>query len=214
MSDNKELTRELLILAGERLIAEHGIEGVSLRKVGIEAGQKNTSAALYHFGNKEGLLLAIYEYRMEHVDLRRHQLLDDDSSSVRALMKAWILPDVEEINESEGGSFHARFLARTSNHPELNYKKLWTSKHASSYQRILKSLKSLFPNMPKEVFDTRFAMVMMQSIYSLADQERLNATTSKGKKIAAELYVTQLIDVMEGVFNAPVSAETKKALKK
>jgi DNA-binding transcriptional regulator YbjK len=32
-------TREALILAGERLFAEHGINGVSLRQINTDAGQ-------------------------------------------------------------------------------------------------------------------------------------------------------------------------------
>jgi len=46
---DKDIAREKLILAGERLIAQQGLEGLSLRKVNLAAGQKNTSAALYHF---------------------------------------------------------------------------------------------------------------------------------------------------------------------
>ncbi|ARN73230.1 TetR/AcrR family transcriptional regulator [Oceanicoccus sagamiensis] len=210
--DNKEQTRERLLLAGEKLIAENGIEGVSLRQVGIEAGQKNTSAALYHFSHKEGLLLAIFEYRMAHVDQRRHQLLDKDDSSIRALIKAWVLPDLEEITSTKGGSYHARFLAVASNHPALNFSKLWTSPYASSYMRIAKGLKALLPKMPETIFYSRFGMAMIQSIYNLADQERLRSSKSKNA-ISEDLFIHQLIDVMEGIFIAPISTETKKQLK-
>ncbi len=55
--------REQMILAAERLIAERGIDAVSLREIGATAGQRNNSAAQYHFGTKEGLVAAIYEYR-------------------------------------------------------------------------------------------------------------------------------------------------------
>ncbi|WP_198347793.1 TetR family transcriptional regulator [Nocardia terrae] len=51
--------RLLLINAAERLIAQHGYAALSLRQVGVVAGQRNNSAAQYHFGTKDGRLEAI-----------------------------------------------------------------------------------------------------------------------------------------------------------
>ncbi|HEX4216826.1 MAG TPA: TetR family transcriptional regulator, partial [Acidimicrobiales bacterium] len=67
-------TREQLVLAAERLFAVQGIDGVSLRKIGAEAGNANNSAVRYHFGSKQGLLQAILEYRLPGLN-RRRQLL-------------------------------------------------------------------------------------------------------------------------------------------
>jgi len=209
---NKDKTREQLILAGERLVAQHGVEGMSLRKVNLEAGQKNTSAALYHFGTKEGLLVAIFEYRMQHVDQQRHDLLDQDESSVGALVRAWILPDVEEIAEAEGGSYHARFLAVVSNHQHFNFRELWKSPYAGSYKRIADGLRKLLPGIPEQIFSMRFGMAMMQSIHAIADQERLIAAGSTETAISAPLFVSNLIDVMVAILTAPISAETEREL--
>ncbi|MAF83215.1 MAG: TetR family transcriptional regulator, partial [Chromatiales bacterium] len=68
-------TREALLLAGERLIAENGIDAVSLRQINTAAGQRNSSAAHYHFGSKEALVRAIFEYRMERVNSNRQSRL-------------------------------------------------------------------------------------------------------------------------------------------
>ena len=54
-------TREQLILAGERLFALSGLDSVSLRQINSAAGQRNSSAAHYHFGSKEALVQAIHE---------------------------------------------------------------------------------------------------------------------------------------------------------
>ena len=215
MAVNKEITREKLILAGERLVAIHGVEGMSLRKVGLEAGQKNTSAALFHFGTKEDLLLAIFDYRMGHVDQRRHDLLDTDDGSIEALVQAWILPDIEEITSATGGSYHAQFLAVVSNHPEFNFQKLWNVRYASSYKRIAEGLRKLLPELPEKVFGMRFGMAMMQSIYSIADQERLLAVENKhikDRQTAEPLFVSNLIDVMVAILTAPLSKQTRKEL--
>ena len=49
-------SRQRLLDAAERLFAEHGFHGVSLRTITAEAGM-NLAAANYYFGGKEGLFL-------------------------------------------------------------------------------------------------------------------------------------------------------------
>src|SRR5262245_35061234 len=52
-------TRAALIAAAERLMSQHGIDGVELKTIMREAGARNRSAIDYHFGNREGLVHAI-----------------------------------------------------------------------------------------------------------------------------------------------------------
>ena len=47
-------TRERLLLTAEKLLGERGINGVSLREITREAGQRNASALHYHFGSRDG----------------------------------------------------------------------------------------------------------------------------------------------------------------
>ena len=107
-------TREELILAAERLFSESGIDAVSLRQINAAAGQRNSSAAHYHFGSKDALIAATFDYRMERINGRRLRKLDEISKAgktddVRTLVGAIIFPIVEEIEESEGGSNYIRF---------------------------------------------------------------------------------------------------------
>jgi AcrR family transcriptional regulator len=61
-------TRELILIAAERLFAERGIAAVSLRDVGAAAGQKNNAAVQYHFGDKENLVREVAVYRLKFTD--------------------------------------------------------------------------------------------------------------------------------------------------
>ena len=58
-----DATRLQLLATAERLFAERGIAGVSLREIGAAAGQRNNSATQYHFESKHGLVLALCEHR-------------------------------------------------------------------------------------------------------------------------------------------------------
>ncbi len=57
VSPRADETRDLLIRTAIRLFAAKGVNGVSLRAVGEEAGQKNTAAVHYHFGDRDRLLM-------------------------------------------------------------------------------------------------------------------------------------------------------------
>src|SRR5262245_66312685 len=109
--DMTHATRERLILAAERLFAERGIGGVSLREIGSAAGQRNNSAAQYHFDTKQGLVDAIYEYRMQSINERRLALIqqierENRTGDLRALVAALVHPLAESLHP---GSYYARF---------------------------------------------------------------------------------------------------------
>ncbi|MET0908751.1 MAG: helix-turn-helix domain-containing protein, partial [Ilumatobacteraceae bacterium] len=53
-----------IVEVAERLFALHGIDGVSLRQIAAAAGTANNSAVNYHFGSKDGLITAIFQYRL------------------------------------------------------------------------------------------------------------------------------------------------------
>ena len=84
--------RAQLVDAAERLFAERGIAGVSLREVGAAAGQRNNSAAQYHFGDKDGLVAAIFERRMTPIDRRRRAMLADSDASISFLVRSIVEP--------------------------------------------------------------------------------------------------------------------------
>jgi AcrR family transcriptional regulator len=106
-----EPARALLIETAERLFAERGIEAVSLRDVSKEAGQRNHSAAQYHFGDRAGLVAAVFTNRMAIVNERRHALLDEiDGDDLREIVRAAVEPLAGVVIEADG--WYGRFLVR------------------------------------------------------------------------------------------------------
>ena len=62
--------------AAEKLIADQGLENVSIRQIVSHAQQKNESALQYHFGNLSGLIKAIHAERSALIIAKRAELLD------------------------------------------------------------------------------------------------------------------------------------------
>jgi AcrR family transcriptional regulator len=105
-------TKERLLDAAERLLAERGFEGTSLRAVTQAAGT-SVSAANYHFGSKEELLRATLLRRVEPMNRRRLACLDDLERaaggaplSVEAVLDAYLRPLKQELF----GEVSRRFL--------------------------------------------------------------------------------------------------------
>jgi AcrR family transcriptional regulator len=107
--------RARLVEEAERLFAERGISAVSLRDVSAAAGQRNHSAAQYHYGSRAGLVAAVFEARMRLVNERRLLRLatidsDGRGDEIHALVAALVEPLVAVIAET--GGWYGRFLAR------------------------------------------------------------------------------------------------------
>lgn len=121
--------RSEIVQAAERLFAERGIEAVSLRDVNLAAGQRNHSAAQYHFGDRAGLIAAVFEARMTAINEQRHRLLAEldapeldagerdagerdagGGDELPAVVTALVAPLVEAVAATP--SWYGRFLAR------------------------------------------------------------------------------------------------------
>ena len=64
-----------LLLTAERLFAQRGCEGVSLREIAQAAGSRNNNAVQYHFGSREGLMAAIHVCRVGDMEAMREAML-------------------------------------------------------------------------------------------------------------------------------------------
>jgi AcrR family transcriptional regulator len=207
-------TREQLILAGERLFAQQGLDNVSLRQINAEAGQRNSSASHYHFGSKESLVTAIYEYRMERLNNRRNAMLATLPAAagpqpVSTMIGMLVYPMVEEIEGSEGGPWSIRFLAQLLGHPTLDLVSMWRSQFGASMGQVYYGLRAALPEVPDEVFGPRFGLMWVLAVNALADRERLNdGAAGVVNHTLPVLYISNLVDTLAGMISAPASAAT------
>ena len=157
----------------ERLFAEQGIETVSLRDVSKAAGQRNHSAAQYHFGDRAGLVAAVYDHRMRHVNERRHGQLDAAEAAghggdVAVLVAAVVEPLAAVVAET--GGWYGRFLARTQWDTFAN-DVLVGLPVVSSYQRACDLLAAALPDTPTAVRASRVDQMTTLVIGTIAGWE-------------------------------------------
>lgn len=204
--------REEMIDAGERLAAERGIAAMSLREVQAAAGQRNKSAAQYHFGNRTGLIEAIAATRMGPINDVRRQLLDelddDGSTSIRSVVEAIVHPLAEATLRP--GSCWARFLAQGLADPEIN-EVVRRTFEAGPYRDALHRLLAAMDDVPEPLRQRRVDHAIGVLVVSLAGSEGVLAAGGR-PLVPVEAQVADLVDILTAVLEAPASADTVTAL--
>ena len=214
--DRSGATRERLILAAEALFAREGLDAVSLRQVNAAAGQRNASAAHYHFGSKEALIEAVSSYRLARVNLRRMERLAAIEArgvpSLRDLVEVMVLPMVEEIEQTPGGGNYIQVLAQLGGHPAHDLAKLVRSKNAEALQRCSKLAAAQLGDIPYRVFEARFGLMILTAITALANRERMLISPVTDEKVEMPMLVSVLVDSLVASLSAPLSASTMAEL--
>lgn len=123
-NESGKTARDALMEAAERLFAERGLDHVSTREILDAAGQKNQSALQYHFGDRGGLLWAIFDRRMATVEARRKAILrlapPPGQEAPILLIDALIRPLVEASTEKDGGHLFLKLAMQSAYRPDTD----------------------------------------------------------------------------------------------
>lgn len=204
--------REQMIDAAERLAAEKGLAAMSLREVQVAAGQRNKSAAQYHFGSKEGLVEAVVAARMSAVGAARRQLLDDlgPDPDRRELVEALVLPLADHVLSGRRPSHWARFIVQAANDPSFADLVRRTFE-GSTFREVRAGLLASLDHLPEALRPRRLDHALGLVISSLAALEA-GARPDGRDVLPATVQIADLVDMALGVLEAPASSATVVAL--
>lgn len=180
-----QATRERLIDVAERLFAERGIGAVSLREIADAAGQRNTGAPQYHFGDKDGLVVAIIERRLQDLDQRRAGLLvgqphGDRAMELRSLAEALVIPHADQLRAGyRFAGFYARLLL---DFPASAYAESRHPQELSTWRALGARLSAARPELDSEAVRWRLEFAATSTLLAL---ERYFANTGEQSAAAA-----------------------------
>lgn len=209
----RERTRVDIIETAERLFAVHGIDGVSLRQIGSEAGHRNPAAVQYHFGSKTELLRAILEHRVPAINARRLELLEGlraegRQNDLRGLVEAMARP---LLDLDPRASHYVRFLARlTSQRSELRAAYVASLTNAVSAGLAAKGIKASLPHLPEAIREHRFDMAMELMVHVIANRHD-QGTDRRDDGLSPGQFANDLIDGMVGLLTAPHTPTDNRA---
>lgn len=204
-------TKLVLIETAERLFAEQGIEGVSLRQITVAAKQKNTSALHYHFGSRQNLIEAIFALRVSRINERRLQMLADVhenglSRDLRELVAVRIYPLAERLVTCDGPDYCVRFIAQAHLSPQVDVLAIMRGHFDEGIVRTNNLIYQILPHVPRPVLDQRLAFSLTHMSYALAEWQ--NAMIQMGTEVPPGLFVRfveDLIDFIKGGLSGSLS---------
>jgi AcrR family transcriptional regulator len=200
--------KEQIVLAAEQLIADHGVDGASLRQIGAVAGQGNNSAVHYHFGDKDRLIRAVFEYRLPRLRERRARLIAERAP---ADLRGWVECQIHVVlEESElPDSHYMTFLASLIQHDGEAFTHQ-PREFVEAQREFEGHLRAHLTHIDEPLRSHRLGLAMALIVHAAADRERARAQRRPVLPFAVELG--NLVDGMVGFLEAPVSPTSRVAL--
>jgi AcrR family transcriptional regulator len=181
---------------------------VSLRDVNRAAGQRNTNALHYHFGDRATLLAAVLAERDEQVEHARHALLDAYEAAgrqdVRALAAALVEPLAAQLADP-GGEHHLRIRAQLVAGPDPRVEPEHLTDPAHSvhrWRRLLQPLQSEVGLALHHRFTAR-RLTLLELGYRAARASRSDDA----------LFTSNLVDLVAAVLSTQPSEQTRSRLR-
>ncbi|HSB97245.1 MAG TPA: helix-turn-helix domain-containing protein [Spongiibacteraceae bacterium] len=207
MNTQLSATSIQLLQTAERLFAQEGIDAVSTRRIAQEANQRNVSALQYHFGSKDNLIDALLAMRLETINQRRQDLLEQlqqrpQGADLHALLEALVLPLVEQLDVSDSHFIGCLYQLYLRARGERVYSTL-APELTAALETVTAAIERCLIELPLKVRIARLRLMGSQLIHSAGDWYYQR---ERGEDLApiAELAAT-LIDFMAGGLAAPVS---------
>ena len=208
-----EITKNALMRAAEKLVAEGGMENLSIREIVAVAKQKNESALQYHFKNLTGLLDAIHSERSEQIQTRRADHLADllqnaKDPSLRELCLLMIEPTFQLARADVE---FRRYVKAFGHELAVSYSSpldIVATKGGggASGQETATLLRKVLPHLDEQDYRRRMEAAIMLCSASMFRQAR-QKNAFRGQQ--SDLFLHNLVDALVGLLSAPVSAETQ-----
>jgi AcrR family transcriptional regulator len=193
-------TKQRLLDAAERLFAEHGFEGTSMRAVARDAGT-SVSAAHYHFGSKEALLRRALQRRIEPLNRRRLENLDaaerlagEAPVELERLVEAFLRPAFDA--DREAGADRAPFrqlAAQLYSDPHATMTALKLSLFEPVARRFVEALARALPDRSHEELGLDLQFVIGVMIHTITGHARGEAEGEDVPAVADEDLLRRMV---------------------
>jgi AcrR family transcriptional regulator len=200
-------TRDRILRTAERLFAERGFNGVSVRELAA-AAQVNIASIGYHFDSKEGLLSEVYRRHCEPMIEERLRGLEAASrlrgkAKIAAIIEAFIRPALRQVEVEDGATFIRLRAVLSGENSEL-LEKLVAENFDQSSTAFIDELCACLPHLTRTDVCWRFHFLLGTVYYTAAGPHRITAF-SHGRCDPAdtEAVVQELVPFMTRAFQAP-----------
>jgi len=209
--DEEDGTRDRILRTAERLFAERGFNGVSVRELAA-AAQVNIASIGYHFNNKEGLLSEVYRRHCEPMIEERLRGLKAASllrgkAKISAIIEAFIRPALRQVEVEDGATFIRLRAVLSGENSEL-LEKLVAENFDQSSTAFIDELCACLPHLTRTDVCWRFHFLLGTIYYTAAGPHRITAFSHGTCDPAdTEAVIQELVPFMTGAFQAPATKQ-------
>ena len=169
-------TKSALVRAAERLFAEKGLGGVSVKEITQAAGARNESALHYHFGGLDALIKEVFASRYRDIEQARFARLTELSAEkksvgIEAVLEASIAPFMAACLR-EDGRLYARFCVQLASDPRYDIADLIGDIGLPSLGMMRSLVVDRLRDIPNGVLATRMRRAFLISLVQAADYAR------------------------------------------
>jgi AcrR family transcriptional regulator len=207
--DEEDGTRDRILKTAERLFAERGFNGVSVREL-AGAASVNIASIGYHFRNKEGLLAEVYRRHCEPMIEERLRRLAAASclagdARLAAIIEAFVRPALQQVDVEEGVRFIRLRAVLSGENSEL-LEKLVADNFDQSSAAFIDALCDCLPHLSRTDVCWRFHFLLGTVYYTAAGPHRIHAfSNGRCDPGNTEDVIEELVPFMTQAFQAPPS---------
>lgn len=191
-------TRDRLIRAAEHRFARDGVAGARLRDIVRDAGQANDAAVGYHFGSRQGLLVAIAQRHLAAMEAER----EEPGQTVPEVVRQIIEPTAALLS-TESGRDYLRIIEQAVGWAGIEYGQLNELLHHTRLAAQLTSLEDLLaPALGRPLARHRVAEFALFLAASLAQRARA-VEGGRRQALSRRRYRESLIVMTTSALSAP-----------
>ncbi len=171
-------TRARIIDAAEVMFADHGYDGTSLRGIMAKAGV-SISLINYHFGNKEGLLRAIFEHKAAPLNRERLALIEEAVAArsvpkLEDLLRAYFLPSFKDsLPRKHRRNNFMRLVGRIGSDQNKTVSAMMTEYFDEFQRRFIAALSKALPTLSEEELYWRLHCLLCIITHTLNNPDRI-----------------------------------------
>lgn len=194
----------------ERLFAQKGFDKVSLREIVSQSGQRNLSAASYHFGRREQLVGLLLARRIWFINQDRHQRLDALQAAgadhdLFSVVRASLMPLATVVRDQAWGANYVRVLAQANFSPSLHPKKVVDPVYLDGLVRMRNMLRACLPDLPERVFLQRMQLMNNDIVFALAVWINEYGLVTRANRSRYDALIDNTLEFLTAGMRAPVA---------
>jgi AcrR family transcriptional regulator len=202
-------TRRRLVEAATEAFAERGIFTASLVEITRRAGQRNRGAVHYHFGSRDGLLVAVLEQHAGYLAQREGELLaiaraapDDD---LRSVLEAIVRPTTELAETGPSGRRYLVIIGELVEEYDRVHPDVRRALELTGGVPVYELLRERLPRFDEALSAERVALATGFILRSVADRARAHESALPGRpQLPTDRFVRNLVAMAAGALTAPV----------